>query len=384
MTDSNEQIRVLAIAPYRFLPAMNGGQKNIALFYKYLSALISFTCATVKGTTKSNADGNYDLLPIFSGSPLRYINPFYFFVLKKIIRERNITHVMLEHPYYGWLGWLLKKFAGVKLVIHSHNIEGLRFKSIGKWWWRILWQYEKKIHRAADMSFFITPEDKLYAITHFGLKEDKCTIVTYGTERNKAPTGEEKYAAKKIVCYKHNLNPDKPLLLYSAALKYQPNLSGLDFILSQLNPLLVKSGQPYTILICGSGLPYEYNDLRKYSALNITYAGFVDDIDEYFTAADIFLNPVSEGGGIKTKVVEALAANCTVISFENGAWGIPENICNNKLKITANYDAHFFANEILNAIKKVDENISSTFFNYFKWKNIAQKAQANISSALPD
>ncbi|MFT3946311.1 MAG: glycosyltransferase [Agriterribacter sp.] len=384
MTGPDKQIQVLAIAPYRFLPSVNGGQKNIALFYKYFSALVSFTCATVKGTTKTNADGNYELLAILSNSPLRYINLFYFFSFKKIIRERSITHVLLEHPYYGWLGWLLKKFTGIKLVIHSHNIEGLRFKSIGKWWWCILWYYEKMVHRAADMSFFITPEDESYAIAHFGLQKDKCAVITYGTERDAAPSKEAKYAAKKVISKRHQLDAGKSLLLYSAALKYPPNQKGLDFILTALNPLLMKSGQLYNILICGSGLPDHYNDLKAYSDMNITYAGFVDDIDEYFTAADIFLNPVSEGGGIKTKVVEALAANCTVISFEEGAWGIPENISNKRLKITANNNARFFAEEILNTFKEVAANISSTFFDYFQWKNITQKAKANISSALPD
>lgn len=377
MLDSDKQIRVLAIAPYRFLPAVNGGQKNIALFYKYLSALITFTCATVKGTTKSNTAGDYDFLPVFSGSPFRYMNPFYFFTLKKIIRERKITHLMLEHPYYGWLGWLLKKFTDVKLVIHSHNIEGLRFKSIGKWWWRILWQYEKMVHRIADISFFITPEDRAYAVSHFGLKEDKCTIITYGTERENAPSAEEKFAAKKIISEKHQLDAEKPLLLYSAALNYLPNLKGLDCILAELNPLLLASGQPYTILICGSGLPETYNNLRSYSALNITYAGFVDDIDMYFTAADIFLNPVSEGGGIKTKVVEALAANCTVISFEEGIWGIPENVGGNNLKIIRRNDVVIFSQFVLSSLL-INNNIPRFFFQYFSWKNIVQQVAAKF------
>lgn len=377
MTGHDKQIQVLAIAPYRFLPAINGGQKNIALFYKYFSAQVSFTCATVKGTTKTNDDGNYDLLTIFSSNPLRYINLFYFFSLKKIIRERSITHVLIEHPYYGWLGWLLKKLTGIKLVIHSHNIEGLRFKSIGKWWWRILWQYEKMVHRTADISFFITPEDESYAIAHFGLQKDKCAVITYGTERVVAPSKEEKSAAKKIISARHQLDAGKPLLLYSATLKYPPNQKGLDFILSALNPLLLKSGLPYSILICGSGLPGEYDNLKAYSSLNITYAGFVDNIDEYFTAADIFLNPVSEGGGIKTKVVEALAANCTVISFEEGAWGIPGDIAGKNLRISKRDDAFTFSQNILSNLL-IKNIIHIYFFNYFSWKNIVQQAVARF------
>jgi polysaccharide biosynthesis protein PslH len=144
-------IKVLSIAPYRYLPVTTGGQKNIALFYKYFSTHVNLTAVTVKNNDTDK--GTYTILPLLSTSVFRYINLFYFFTLKRVIKQQEITHVMLEHPYYGWLGYLLKRFLKVKLIIRSHNIEGLRFKSLNKWWWRILWRYEKSVHVAADLSF---------------------------------------------------------------------------------------------------------------------------------------------------------------------------------------------------------------------------------------
>ncbi len=372
-------INVLGIASYRFLPANTGGQKYIALFYKYFSEFINLYCVSVKDIPVEKKEGRYEILPVFSKSPLRYINILYYFTLKRIISDKSITYVLLEHPYYGWLGYLLKKFLKVKLIIHSHNIEGLRFKSLGKWWWRILLYYEKKVHRFADMNFFITEEDRLYAIRNFELNVNKCITITYGTELEHPYSAEQKATAKKAICRTYSINTKNLLLLFSAALSYTPNQKALDSILLDINPLLLKAGAPYHILICGPDLPDQYQQLSGYKNKNITYAGFVDDINLYFRAADIFINPVSEGGGIKTKVVEALAASCSVVSYKSGAFGIPAEVAGRKLSITDDKNADAFTECLLKELIVAPTAIPEEFFNYFSWKGIAHKAATAIS-----
>ena len=120
---------VISIVSYPFLPAKVGGQKGVAFFYKYFSRYHKVICVTTEKNDPGAAEG-YDVLNILSNSPIRYINAFYFFTLRKIIRHNKATHLVLEHPYYGWLGVLLKWFCRVKLIVHSHNIEGLRWKSL--------------------------------------------------------------------------------------------------------------------------------------------------------------------------------------------------------------------------------------------------------------
>ena len=145
-----------------------GGQKGIACFYTAFSNLVPVTIVSTKNnSTPENL--NADFLPVINDKKSRYFNPLLFFTLKKIIKENRTTHLIIEHPYMGWLGLLLKWFCKIKLIVHSHNIESLRFKSTGKWWWSILWYYEKIIHRNANINFFITDEDKEYAIKYFGL-----------------------------------------------------------------------------------------------------------------------------------------------------------------------------------------------------------------------
>ena len=145
---------VLSIVSYKIFPAKFGGQKGIASFNEYFSKYHALYCVTVEDNMPAHA--SYQIINALRNRPLRYINIFYFGLMKKIIRQNNISHVIIEHPYYGWLGLLLKHFCKVKLIIHSHNIEAERFKTVGKWWWKILWHYEKYIHRGADFTFCIS------------------------------------------------------------------------------------------------------------------------------------------------------------------------------------------------------------------------------------
>lgn len=363
-------INIAALVPYTVFPAKMGGQKGIALFYLYLKDIAPVTLLCTSDT-EAPADFKEIVLPVIGSSTGRYINPALIPKLKKIIKEKGITHLILEHPYYAWLGITLKRITGVKLIVHSHNIESLRFKSTGKWWWKILWQYEKKLHKKADLNFFITEEDRIFAIDHFQLDAQRCVTITYGIERAAAPPAEEKIQARSSLQQRHGIDAYEKILLFNGTLNYLPNLDAVDAILQDINPILLSSGMKYKIIICGKGLPPEYNELKDQLSKNIIYAGFVNDINEYFSGADIFLNPVIEGGGIKTKLVEALGFDVLCITTISGAIGIPENVTGSNMIRIQDNDWNSFANAIINSQPSV---IPGVFFTHFYWKNITQKA----------
>ncbi|MEO8110979.1 MAG: glycosyltransferase family 4 protein [Ginsengibacter sp.] len=366
---------VLSFVPYKIFPAKFGGQKCIAHFNEYFSEYHSLYCITVEDNKPSFA--SYEVINKLSNSRLRYINIFYFRTIKKIIKENNITHIILEHPYFGWLALLLKYFCKVKLVIHSHNIEAERFKTVGKWWWKILWYYERYVHRHADYTFCITDEDRNYFENEYNLSPQKISLITYGISWNTLLPLTDEAEAKAYLLKQYSLEKGTVLYLFNGALDYKPNLDALNNILKNINPLMAASGIVYKIIICGKNLPAEMNELKDYADKNIIYAGFVDDISIYFKGADIFINPVTDGGGIKTKLVEALGYNLTAVSTKNGALGIDEKICNGKLLVSGNNDWNKFTTNMLEAIN-VTQSIPKEFFDHFYWDNIAKKAAVII------
>ena len=362
--------RIAAVIPYKIYPYNSGGQKSIALFYHFFSKKTEITLICTSNNTKP-ADAAYTIAPLLGSSVTRYINPFLYFTIKPIINKNKIDVIVFEQPYFGWLAFLLKKLLKVKIIIRSHNIEGLRFKSLHKWWWKILWHYEKWAHSIADFTFFIQQNDKKYAVANFKLDPNKTAVITSGITWNEPPTSAEKENAKRHLKKLYNLSHDEAIIFFNGAFDYKPNKDALEIIVSTINPeLLSKSNFRYKIIVCGRNIPEE---ILKQTFPNIILAGFAEDIDTYYKGSDIFINPVNDGGGIKTKLVEALGFNLTSVSTVNGAIGIDTNICNGKLLLCGNSNYNDFSSKIIKACA-VQADIGKEFYQHFYWGNIIDKA----------
>lgn len=363
--------KTAVIIPYALYPAKMGGQKGIALFYEHLSKITPLLFLCGKGNFPAD---NIRISPreIIGTGKSRYFDLGLYFRIRKLIRKEGITHIIFEHPYFAWLiGWL-RLTTSCTIAIHSHNIESLRFKSTGNWWWKIMWYYERFAHRKAHINFFITDEDRDFAIRHFKLKADDCHTITYGIEINKPPSLSQRESQRKQLLQKHEIDAGHKLLLFNGTLDYPPNQQAIDNILNHINPLLLVSGIRYKIIICGKDLPAAYENLLPYRDKNIIHAGFVDDINLYFMGADIFINPVTTGGGIKTKLVEALAMSMTAVSTQTGALGVPSYGAGTNLLLAQDGDWETFTRHIIN--HEQFSNIPEAFFSHFYWGNIVQKA----------
>ena len=362
---------VVSLVSYSIFPAKMGGQKGIALFYKYLAKRMRLICVTVKNNDTSAAEG-YEIRNILSDSPLRYINLFYFFTLRRIVKKTGASVLLLEQPYYGWLAVAVQWFTKAKLVIRSHNIESHRFRSLGKWWWRIMWWYERFTHRQAHLNAFIHDADREYAVKHFGLDPARCITISYAVDWHEPPSKTELAAASQQIREKHGIAPDESILLFNGAFDYKPNLEGLQHIINTIHPWLQKQqGFKYRIVICGRNIP---DDIAQINDPRLIIAGFVNDISIYFKGADVFLNPMLTGGGIKTKLVEALGSNLNAVSTDNGAIGVDPAICNGKLFVSRDGDWETFCKNVLEAAR-LQAEIPPAFFRHFDWNASLEKLE---------
>jgi polysaccharide biosynthesis protein PslH len=127
-------------------------------------------------------------------------------------------------------------------------------------------------------------------------------------------------------------------------------------------------------VICGGGLKDGFDDLKNNKYPNITYCGFVDDINPYFLAADIFVNPVQGGGGIKTKLIESIAFGCTCVSSADGAKGLVQSTCPAKLIISKDYDGADMAQKILPLLAQSHlPETPTSYYNYYNWDKIMER-----------
>jgi len=365
--------KVLAIAPYPYLPFFSGGQKFMAQFFGWLGKEVDLTVISVETNDISLAK-TYKILPLLKRSFSRYYDRSLVSTITELVKKEGFDTVIWEHPYYAWLAFRVRKRTGIRTIIHTHNIEYQRFRSTGRWWWPILKAYEKKAFRKADALFFISPEDRRFAIDHWKIEKDKCIDLPFGIEINSYPGDKAESAGQ--VRQKHKIAVDEKILLFSGLLNYQPNLDALKIILDKINSLLLAASSfRYKIIICGKGLPDEFNSLQSYADKNVVYAGFIEDISVYTKAADAFLNPVQSGGGVKTKIVEAIAYGTTVVSTETGALGIVKEVCGAKLVTVKDNDWETFSKEIISeAARQVIT--PPEYYDHYYWEKVIQRIKS--------
>jgi glycosyltransferase involved in cell wall biosynthesis len=321
---------------------------------------------------------NYKAIPLLKKSFFRYLDTDLSAKVVSLVKKEKYDVIIWEHPYYAWLAYKVKRQTAITTILHSHNIEYQRFKTLGKWWWPILKVYEKWFSQFADFIFYITAIDKKFAIEHWYVPVRKAIDVPFGIEIDQYPRDREN--CKLLLRTNHRIREDETILLFNGSLDYKPNLDALMIILKQINPILLSHQSfKYKILICGKGLPGELNELKEYKNENIIYTGFVNHIETYFKGADLFLNPVQTGGGIKTKMVEAIGFGTTVIATENGATGMDIKLCGKKLIVVKDNDWYAFGQVIIK-YAYADQVTPPEYYNYYYYRNIVRNIMKGLNT----
>lgn len=369
---------VLGIVSYKVFPAQMGGQKCVAEFYTHLAEYTTVTLVASRENT-AGTDTAYEIFPFLYNHWQGMANILYLYKLKKLIREKAIDVIIIEHSYFGWLGLLLRWLTKKPVIIRSHNIEALRFRDMQRYWWPLYEWYEKKVHRKMNHNFFITEEDRNWALKHWRLEEKKCSVITYGTVITQPPAQEQRKISRERLLNMYGLSASTRLFLFNGSLDYIPNTDALRIIISELIPRLQSLPFSYCLFICGKELNKQWE--KALSAFpEIMYTGFVKDITLYFQGTDCFINPITLGGGIRIKLVEALAHNQTVISTQTGARGIAPGLTADKLVLTEDYDWSSFAKNMAAQHFRPHTNIPPAFYDEFNWDRIVQKALLSLQT----
>lgn len=360
--------KILVIAPYNFLPWFSGGQKFIGLFLQHLAEEVELTVISVP-SNDCTLVRNYTLYPWLKAGFSRYYDSSLIGKISQLVKEQGFDAIVWEHPYYWWLASRIRKRTGVPAFVHTHNIEYQRFRSMGKPWWPVLNYYEKKSFREADGIFFITPEDRNFAVNIWKIDAGKCIDLPYGIETEKEPT--DRMDCRNRIAARHSFDAGCRIFSFNGLLSYKPNLEAVRHILEDIDPILEKAGIAYRILICGKDLPDELIKAVNKKA-NIIYAGFTDKIEDYNKASDLLLNPVMAGGGIKTKMVEAIGAGTTVVSTRSGATGMDRKISGKKLIVVEDNDWKSFSEAVIRESNN-QETTPPVYYDYYNWKKIAKR-----------
>lgn len=240
-----------------------------------------------------------------------------------LYRDKNLTNeladaslLQVEHPWqYEWAKNITDKYH-IPLVLSSHNIESDILKQtvpnipIKKFLINHLKLIEKKVYQSANNIIYISDNEKV----HFKeINENKniCVLPMWADDRL--------FAMKRIKRQNKNI-----LTILFVGSLWEPNIKALIFIEKIAKENIYN--KKLRFVVAGS-----VGENRK-STKNLIYTGRVNSTLPYYRIADIFINPVTIGGGINYKMIEAMTAALPIITTPFGARGI-ELINNNSALI---------------------------------------------------
>ena len=269
-------------------------------------------------------------------------------VIQHFVEKHSIDIVHVEHFHYT--KYLFDLSPEIKKVVVYHDL-----------YHRIHWD-QFKINKSITAKF-----DSIIS----GLKKYIYErLLVLKTDMNIFLNPEEmKSFPKRSACIPHIVNPDIRYnwsedsdifnILFLGGYNHPPNRVSVAHIVNSILPLLAERLKKFRIWIIGPGAE-KYEEIISASSYRdfIRLKGFVPDINDVFQGMHIALLPILYGGGIKTKVIEAMAAGLPVVTTPDGIYGL-QNLPENCIDVCVSPDEFFTAVEMLQRTSSLRKKRSS-------------------------
>lgn len=109
-------------------------------------------------------------------------------------------------------------------------------------------------------------------------------------------------------------------LLFLGNFDHKPNSDALFWFIKDIFPLIRENGSQAVLHVVGPNL--DQSMLHGLDTSRIIFHGEVAELTGYYDMASIFVNPIVSGGGMRGKVLEAMAKSKAVVSTRLGVQGI--------------------------------------------------------------
>lgn len=210
-----------------------------------------------------------------------------------------------------------RRVPDTRRVLDAHNALWLLYQRLAatmpagprKWLmerdWRLLKEYEGRHVRECDLVLAVSDEDRSALLAAAG-QARAVTVIPIAVDLN-----ELQFVPRA---------PEADHVLHIGTMYWPPNIDGMLWFIREVLPL-IKAQQPNVALdIVGARPSQELSSLNGQDGIHVT--GYVKDPQPYLEQAGVFIVPLRAGGGMRVKILEALAHGLPLVTTSLGCEGI--------------------------------------------------------------
>lgn len=315
--------RILIVSPVTPYPVHHGAGSTI---YGYIRALREVFDIDFAGFCpdpfRAQAQAGLDRLCrkalLFKAPPARRLDafsatPFLFSNLQSDELHRAVDRILEEDrpdlvqvEYLGMASYAER--ARCRRIVRAHVLE---------WWHYYLnWRRTRGARTRLENLFWCLDSVRHNRRT---LKSFDWVLVTSEEERRRAlelsPGARAEALPFILMDCEHfspaPIPPKDPQILFVGFLPHTPNVDALAYFIREEWPLIQRQEPRARLIVIGEGAS---NALRgSMHDRGVDYRGYVEDLRGIYRQSRVYVAPVTSGGGIRTKIVEAMTAGVPVV-----------------------------------------------------------------------
>ncbi|MBI4683421.1 MAG: glycosyltransferase, partial [Nitrospirae bacterium] len=230
--------------------------------------------------------------------------------IQDILSHNGIDFVQVEFPWMAYYGSLASNRPAIFVEHDVGNMfYGKSFMRPEKGINRVLAplkaiNYESEFIASYDRVITVTEKDE--AVLKEMFPSAPVTTVETGVDTEEFP-------------YLYRNEPKKNLV-YLGSYRHYPNEDAVVYFIEEIFPLIKEQDNDVTLTLVGSHPTRRINRLKGREDILIT--GTVPDVKAYLEKGTVFIAPIRLGGGIKGKILEAMAVGLPVVATPLAATGI--------------------------------------------------------------
>ena len=298
----------------------------------------------------------------------RFISDEFAALLQRLLTQKQYDVVQLEGIYLTTYLPLIRQYSKAKVVLRAHNAEHRIWERVGK--------NEYLPHRKLYLTYLAKSIQK-FEVEHACLFDGIIAITEDDAAwfRQLCPQKPVRAIPAGVHLVSHEQAELQELpqnVAILGSLEWAPNVQGLEWFLANVWPLVLQKLPQAHLHIAGKNPPAKLLSLK---VPNTTMHGTVPNATAFLLAHPVLAVPLLAGGGMRLKVVEAMALGRCIVSTTIGAEGIPAE---DKKHLLLADSAEDFANALVAALthkslqQKLGSNARELAKEKYAWEGLVR------------